>query len=125
MWDPIELNDLHVAITQSESVMEPEALRLWYLIRVTPVKWQLHPWGDLGGGFWVVGVLGHHVIWYNDIEEGFNVSGYSAVGVIEDYWCNQDELHHTISGLQRYLRTGEVAGGFGPPMPVPGRSGDA
>ena len=57
-----------------------------------PKKWQQHPYGDQGGGFWAVAILGRTVIWYNDIEEGFNVSAYSQYGEIGVYWCNQDSL---------------------------------
>jgi hypothetical protein len=52
-----------------------------------------------GGGFWVVAIVGQTVIWYNDIEEGFNRSRYSAYGTIDDYWCNHDELEITVQYL--------------------------
>ena len=45
--------------------MNPAERRLWELLRVPPAKWQLHPWGDMGGGFWAVGLIGSHVIWYS------------------------------------------------------------
>jgi len=35
---------------------------LWNTIRVEPQKSKLNPWGDMGGGFWVVGLSGRHVI---------------------------------------------------------------
>ncbi len=77
-----------------------------------PVKWQLHPWGDDGGGFWVVGVLGDRVVWFNDIEGGFNVSTFEREGEIpeDQYFCNQDELHWSLEKL----RTGEGQD-LGPP----------
>src|ERR1700675_4644614 len=74
MWSPISLNALKESITESLAVMEPTHRRLWELIRIEPVKWQLHPYGDGGGGFWAVGIFGQEVLWYNDIEEGFNIS---------------------------------------------------
>ena len=54
--------------------MSQEEMRLWEAIRIQPVKWQQDPYGIQGGGFWVVGIIGSTVIWYNDIEEGFNRS---------------------------------------------------
>ena len=80
--------------------------RLWDAIRVEPEKWQQHPYGDAGGGFWVVALIGRTVIWYNDIEEGFNRSVYSEYGVIHDYWCNQDELNVTLEYLANALVSG-------------------
>jgi hypothetical protein len=46
-------------------------------------------------------VLDDRVLWYNDIEEGFNVSRFTTVGSIPstEYWCNQDELRWALSAL--------------------------
>jgi hypothetical protein len=49
---------------------------------------------------------GRTVIWYNDIEEGFNRSRYTAYGSIDDYWCNQDELELTVQYLMSALEQG-------------------
>lgn len=45
-------------------------------------------------GFWAIAVIENRVLWYNDIEEGFNVSNFTEPGTIPstEYWCNQDEL---------------------------------
>jgi hypothetical protein len=55
----------------------------------------------MGGGFWVVAVYRDRVLWYNDVEEGFNVSQYQLSGVIpaSEYWCNQDPLCWAIPKL--------------------------
>ncbi len=79
--------------------MSPAELRLWEAIRVKSEKWRQEPYGKAGGGFWVVALIGRTVIWYNDIEDGFNRSSYTKYGKIDDYWCNQDELELTV----RYL----------------------
>jgi hypothetical protein len=125
MWSPIELPDLLDSIRSSETVMQPDIRRLWAMIRVEPAKWQQHPWGDEGGGFWVVGLLGRQALWYNDIEDGFNISRYTACGTIDEYWCNHDELHHAMHTLRRQLDTGEVAGRLGPPEPLNGGTSNA
>ena len=104
--------------------MNPRQQRVWESISVLPQKWQLHPWADPIGGFWVVGVIGPRVIWYNEYEEGFNLSRYSKFGTIDEYWCNQDELEWTIQGilnefdgLGRAPRTGPPQpGAFGAPL---------
>lgn len=105
--------------------MEPAVRRLWALIQIEPAKWQQHPWGNEGGGFWVVGLLGRQVLWYNDIEDGFNISRYTTFGTIDEYWCNQDELHHVMYSLRRQLNTGEAAGRWESPQALSGGTGDA
>ena len=63
-------------------------------------------YGDDGGGFWVVGLIGKKVIWFNDIEEGFNISNYSIHGQIDDYNCNQDKLDWVIQRLYHSIEFG-------------------
>jgi hypothetical protein len=117
-WPPPGEKELSGLIASAVAAMEPPARSLWNLIRVRPEKWELSPWGDEGGGFWVVGIIGRQVVWYNDIEDGFNMSRFEKPGVIAEYWCNQDELHHTINALVQQIQTGETPGKLGPPEPV-------
>lgn len=105
-WKPISEAALRKRISQGVARMSGAARRLWEAVRIEPEKWQLHPYGDAGHGFWVVAVMGQTAIWYNDVEEGFNRSRYSIRGEIEDYWCNQDELDVTIAYLMNTLELG-------------------
>ena len=98
-WEPIAEEALRDCIAQGVARMAPSQLRLWEAVRIEPEKWHQHPYGDAGYGFWVVAIVGRTVIWYNDIEDGFNRSNYSEYGTIEDYWCNQDELELTVDYL--------------------------
>ncbi len=117
-WTPITEEEVASMIADGVAAMEPPARSLWSLIRIQPTKWQMSPWGDKGGGFWAVGLLGERVVWYNDIEEGFNISRYDVPGVISEYWCNDDGLQHTLNALLRQFETGEAPGRFGPPEPM-------
>jgi len=105
-WAPIAERDLRRRIAQGVARMSPACRRLWNAIRIEPEKWLLHPYGDEGGGFWVVAVIGRNVIWYNDLEEGFNRSRYRIYGEIGDFWRNQDELDVTMGWLMTALETG-------------------
>ncbi len=119
-WEPISESDLVSLIAEAEARMEPSLLAHWRRVRVRPVKWPLTPWGDLGGGFWVVAVIGRECVWYNDIEDGFNASRYDVAGRIMDYWCNQGSLDDCL----RDTVEGTGGGGFGPPSSIePGDSG--
>jgi hypothetical protein len=118
MWSPISLDQLLALIRQSVAEMSPTERRLWDLVRMPPVKWALHPWGDQGGGFWAVGLVGERVVWYNDIEDGFNISRYGPYGAIREYRCDQGGLQPVLRDLLELLGSGEVPGGFGPPRPI-------
>lgn len=79
--------------------MSKGLLRFWSLIKIEPVKWQEARFGNEGGGFWVVAIIGNHVLWFNDIEDGFNLPSYSALGRINEYRCSQSELHSVVKHL--------------------------
>lgn len=92
--------------------------RFWDAICVHPEKWQQHPYGNLGGGFWVVALIGRTAIWFNDIEDGFNRSNYVQAGTIPDneYWCDQTDLEWPVRALMRLIETGQQpTGRMGPP----------
>jgi len=116
-WQPIASDELRAQIDLSLSEAPEELHRLHQLVQIEPEKWALSPWGDEGGGFWVVAVFGRFVIWYNDIEEGFNVSPFKRWGVIEEYACEQLKLHHWLSRLNEHVSTGQFfsASRLGPP----------
>ena len=105
-WQPITESKLYDLIISSEGEMTSKELRYWEIIKITPIKWKENTYGKTGGGFWVVGLIGNEVIWYNDIEDGFNISTYSSFGVINQYSCNQDELHIVMKQLTYYLENG-------------------
>jgi hypothetical protein len=83
-------------MAETEGLLESELLKFWQLIKIEPEKWQEEEFGEQGGGLWVVGIAGKRVIWYNDIEEGFNLSNYSKYGEIEGYMCEQLELSYIV-----------------------------
>ena len=71
-------------------------------LKALPMRLPLSPWGDCGGGFWVVARYGMQCLYYNDIEEGFNNSPVNADGIMTSYGCNQtsllDFIRHVIIG---------------------------
>ncbi|MGE8377419.1 MAG: hypothetical protein ACN6PN_03685 [Sphingobacterium sp.] len=103
MWAPASINKLELLILHAELKMDYKALNLWNLIKVIPQKWQEKLFGDEDGGFWVVASFGNQIIYYNDIEDGFNISTFEIYGVIEQYICNQSELTDSINYLVSQL----------------------
>lgn len=79
-------------------------MSFWNLIKIAPRKWQEKEYGNEGGGFWAVAILGNVVVFYNDIEEGFNLSSYNTYGHISEYWCEQSELDWTVKLLYRRMK---------------------
>lgn len=105
MWTPISLAELEELISKGGSKLEGEPLNFWNLIKIVPQKWQEKEYGKEGGGFWVVAVFGSTVIFYNDIEDGFNISPYAVYGQISEYASEQAELDWIVERLYNSLNT--------------------
>ncbi len=104
MWKPISLSDLKNLILKGELELNDETLNFWDLIKTEPEKWDEKDYGVEGEGFWVVAIMGRQVIWYNDIEGGFNISGYKKYGRIDEYQCSQVELNWSVIALLEKIR---------------------
>lgn len=81
-WEAISRESLDELVVEGLAKATADERAVFSRAAVTPTKWQLSPWGDLGGGFWVVALMEDRVLWYNDIEDGFNVSQFVASGTI-------------------------------------------
>lgn len=116
-WTPITLEEVYDMILATEQELNGELLNFWELIRIFPEKWNEDTYGKTGNGFWVVGLIGRRVIYFNDIEEGFNISDYKSYGKIDNYFCNQDRLRWAIQELYDLIKFGGyVQGQAGPPI---------
>lgn len=114
-WEPISLSELFNEIEKTEKDLDGELKNFWNLIKIDPIKWEEKEYGEMGGGFWVVAICGNKEMWYNDIEEGFNISDYKTFGKIEYYSCNQDDLIWSLTKLFDLLKFGrEIVGIRGP-----------
>ncbi len=103
-WKPTSEEEIYNEISEMEFAFNKAEKRLWELIKVKPKKWQLSPWGDQGGGFWVIAIAGDSAIYYNDIEDGYNISTYSQLGKLEEYVCDQVSLYDIISNFIHQLQ---------------------
>jgi hypothetical protein len=99
MRSPLSRQDLESVIINALAEYDDAVRAEWARIRIEPEKWRCSPWGDEGGGFWVVAVDGDRVLWFNDIEEGFNWSRYSTRGTIDEYLCNETAFTDFLEGI--------------------------
>jgi hypothetical protein len=81
-WTPLSIGDMKNLILKEAIEFHDEQSNFWDFIKIEPEKWKEKEYGTEGGGFWVVAIFGRQIIWYNDIEEGFNISFYKYYGEI-------------------------------------------
>jgi hypothetical protein len=98
-WTPLSRESLYSMIAAALTEYDEDVRAEWARIRIEPEKWHCSPWGDEGGGFWVVAIDDGKVLWFNDIEDGFNWSGFSERGTIREYACNQTELTEVLESI--------------------------
>lgn len=100
-WTPAPLERILKDMEYCGDILfyRPDCLKFWEYIKIAPEKWEEKTMGKEGGGFWVVAILGKTVIYYNDIEEGYNWSPFTSYGQIDYYYPNQMELHQMIESL--------------------------
>ncbi len=101
-WQPMSLADLHALLCHELAQCSDEERQFFARVSIEPAKWGLAPRGNEGGGFWAVAVHQDRVLWWNDLEDGFNVSRFDVLGQIPrgEYWCNQDELRCALPRLR-------------------------
>lgn len=97
-WAPLSRDDLAQMLSSGLDEFDAAVRAWWDHVKLTPEKWQCSPFGDVGGGFWVVAEIEGQILWYNDIEDGFNLSPYTSRGTIDEYLCNQTSF---VEFLQR------------------------
>jgi hypothetical protein len=92
--DAVTADELQLVVERDLARCSSDLSDFFTSIAFTPLRWRLSPWGDRDGGVWAIAKAGDRVVWYNDIEGGFNVSRFVTNGEIpaDEYWCNQDDL---------------------------------
>jgi len=100
-WRPLTREELQDTIERELADCSDEQRAYFESVAFEPSKWSQAPYGDEGGGFWAIAADDNRVLWYNDIEGGFNVSTFTEIGTIPatEYWCNQDELKFALPAL--------------------------
>ena len=100
-WIPSTPADFAELLGNELAACSPTERAAFMAHAIESAKWTQSPWGDAGGGFWAIAQRKKAVLWYNDIEEGFQVSAFDSPGAIPEnqYWCSQDDLAIAIRRL--------------------------
>jgi hypothetical protein len=107
-WKPISLEALKRHIELQEFLLTEEERAFWYFVRIEPEKWVDLAYDAETVEFYVIALFGHKVIYYNDIEEGFNIAEFKEYGRLEgDGGANQNDFGEYISHLFTFISSGK------------------
>jgi hypothetical protein len=91
----MERTEVDTEIAEAEGHMDARALRFWRKICVPPQRWSQVQYPKVAP-FWVVAVLGRQCLCFNELEKGWGWGEFREWGRIEEYHCQQDEIHHAV-----------------------------
>ena len=117
-WEATFEEEILELVGAAWGVMTAEQKLIWEKVKIPPEKWpadfdlsEFYVVEDIVdvdedvSGFWVVAVFESTVLWYNDIEEGFNLSNYRPYGYIAQYGNKQDDLE---VAFQQAIDAGQI-----------------
>ena len=101
LWSPLSKSQILTEIFLAEQNLDSVSEILWNKIKISPQLWKCVD--VIEDNFWVVAKSEQHIIWYNDIEEGFNISKYKIDGEIQNYNASKHELQFVLEQLKSKL----------------------
>jgi len=99
LWAPITKNELQDIIDQQLSECTHDLIAIFNEYRVPLILAPIVRYENVEGVF-VVARKNNNVLYFEDVEEGFNFSPINEEGLILEHWCNQDSLRFA---LQKWL----------------------
>jgi hypothetical protein len=114
-WKPASIKEVKEVIHQDLADCDPEQLAVFHQYAVEPFAATILRYGRTESVI-VLARRNDEVIYWEDVESGFNVSPIDENGRILEHWCNQDELCYA---LNRWVDGRALPGRFSPASPVP------
>jgi hypothetical protein len=95
-WHPATIEEVKKIVRADLADCDEEQIRAFKRYAVEPYVAPILRYGELENVA-VVARKGDEVIYWEDVEEGFNLSPIAPNGRILEHWCNQDELRFAIN----------------------------
>jgi hypothetical protein len=109
MWKPATIEEVMVHVRNDLGICDSRQLETFRQYAVEPYAAPITRYGHHENVF-VVARKDDEAIYWEDVEEGFNVSPIDGNGAIVEHWCNQDRLGNALN----YWITGRASPRIGP-----------
>ena len=113
-WQPATIEEVNEIVARDLTACDAEQLAAFNKCRVEPFSAPMVRYGQTDSVV-VVARNGDQVIYWEDVEDGFNVSPISPDGRVLEHWCNDDELRFALNA---WIEGRGLWGRFGPAVPV-------
>jgi hypothetical protein len=113
-WRPATIEEVREIVARDLKDCDVEQLAAFDKYRVEPFSAPIVRYEQTESVI-VVARNGDQVIYYEDVEDGFNLSPISPDGRVLEHWCNQDELRFALNA---WVAGRGLWGRFGPAVPV-------
>jgi len=95
-WRPASVEEVKSIVNSDLSACDDEQIATFRRYAVEPYVAPILRYGAMETVV-VVARKGEEVIYWEDVEEGFNVSPIGEGRRIREHWCNQDELGYALN----------------------------
>lgn len=105
-WQPATIEKVNEIVAKDLTACDSEQLAAFNKYCVEPFSAPMVRYGQTDSVV-VVARNGDQVIYWEDVENGFNVSLISPDGRVLEHWCNDDELRFALNAWiegQRFAR---------------------
>lgn len=113
-WQPATVEEVKTIVEEDLLECDAEQIAIFKRYAVEPYAARIVRYGKAEGVV-VVARRGNEVIYWEDVEYGFQVSPIGEDGRVLEHWCNQDALG---DGLNAWIEGRGRAGNFGPAIPT-------
>lgn len=96
MWQPISLAELEELVAKELLHCTQNQRDAFARFRVPFYQVPIHRFGSLES-VWVAAELPSGLLYYEDVEEGFELGVLGDDGALQDHGCNQYELSHAVA----------------------------
>ena len=113
-WRPATIAEVAEIVCEDLASCDPEQFAAYERYKVDPYPVPILRYGKLESVI-VVAQNGVEVVYWEDVEDGFNISPVSSEGQLLEHWCNQNELG---LALNAWIEGRPSPGKVGPATPV-------
>jgi hypothetical protein len=113
-WKSASIEDVKQIVQDDLAECDGEQVAAFNRYAVKPYVAPILRYGEMESAV-VVARKDNEVIYWEDVEEGFNISPVAADGRILEHWCNQDTLN---IALNSWIEGRTRPGRFGPAIPI-------